>query len=170
MQGAIQDVRVWADDPETTEEYAMTASVLPENKLAREYQQAASGRQSIARVADSRPYDPNNYKSDYGSKLHPNRTMVVLQTLASDGAATEYRVGTVSRHYMQAGMRCKDGTSLNRHVAERCFKGQVYLKETEAVEVAKRQADLDDDIDGGIKIIRCHEQFPGAQSSLDLCR
>ena len=151
--------------PKQAKERLMTSSVLPENPEAMaEYHQAASGRRSKSYPADGRAYNPANANPDYGAKQHPLKTIVVLQTPGPDGSV-EYRVAMVRRRDLEYGLRSGDGVSLNRHVAERCFKGQVYLDEIDALREAKNSSQQDDDIDGGIKVIQCHQQFPRVESS-----
>jgi len=143
----------------------MTSSVLPHNKEAMDYLHSASGHRTKSHPADGRPYNPNDAKADYGAKIHPQRTMVVLQTMTQSGAP-EFRIGIVKRSDLETGLRCGDGTNLNKYVAEKRFTGQVYLSEVDALKAAEQEIGKDPWPEGGIKIIRSHEQFPGVHSSL----
>lgn len=117
-------------------------------------------------AAHSKPDKSEPCHMSGSPKTYPNKAIVILETPGPDGTP-DFRIGTLTKKDFEEGLRCSNGVSLNRPVAERCFKGVVYSDPKVAEQIAlQQQENSKTEIDGGIKFIQCLEPFPGVECQI----
>ncbi|MDB5225130.1 MAG: hypothetical protein JWL87_82 [Candidatus Adlerbacteria bacterium] len=110
-------------------------------------------------LSDGSPYHPNSHGAET-TKTYPARTIVVLDT-GKPGQKREYRLAILTRRDFEEGLRCQDGISLNRRVAERCFSGNTVYTDEDAAKKDARALVPAGENSIGIKILQFHQEFPG---------